>query len=191
KLLIEATLELFAAGLVVGIQDLGGAGLSCATSELASAGDGGMRIWLDRVPLRDSTLAPEEILMSESQERMMAVVEPHNVDRFLEICAKWEVPATVIGEVDTSGRLTVEWHGETVVDVPPRTVAHEGPVYQRPYARPAWQDKLQANTPDALPRPRGGDELRATLLRLAASPNLADKSWVTEQYDRYVLANTV
>src|SRR5690606_37240310 len=83
KLLIECTLELFAEGLITGIQDLGGAGLSCATSELASAGEGGMRIWLDRVPLRDSTLAPEEILMSESQERMMAVVEPDRVERFL------------------------------------------------------------------------------------------------------------
>ncbi|MDF2746861.1 MAG: purL, partial [Propionibacteriaceae bacterium] len=95
KLLIECTLELFAEELVTGIQDLGGAGLSCATSELASAGDGGMRVWLDRVPLRDSTLSPEEILMSESQERMMAVVEPAKVARFLEICEKWEVDATV------------------------------------------------------------------------------------------------
>jgi phosphoribosylformylglycinamidine synthase len=191
KLLIECTLELFAAGVVVGIQDLGGAGLSCATSELASAGEGGMRIWLDRVPLRDSSLAPEEILMSESQERMMAIVEPANVERFLAICAKWDVPATVIGEVDDSGRLTVEWRGEVVVDVPPRTVAHEGPVYHRPLARPAWQDSVQANTPDALPRPTTGEELRATLLRLAGSPNLCDRSWVTDQYDRYVLGRTV
>ena len=88
KLLIECTLELFAAGIVTGIQDLGGAGLSCATSELASAGDGGMHVELDRVPLRDSSLAPEEILMSESQERMMAVVEPEDVDRLLAICAQ-------------------------------------------------------------------------------------------------------
>ena len=95
KLLIECTLELFAAGLVAGIQDLGGAGLSCATSELASAGDGGMHVELDRVPLRDSSLAPEEILMSESQERMMAVVEPDDVEAFLAICAKWDVEAVV------------------------------------------------------------------------------------------------
>ena len=121
KLLIECTLELFAAGLVAGIQDLGGAGLSCATSELASAGDGGMHVELDLVPLRDSTLAPEEILMSESQERMMAVVEPGDVDAFLAICAKWEVDATVIGEVTDTGRLQIDWHGERVVDVPPRT----------------------------------------------------------------------
>jgi len=191
KLLIECTLELFAEDLVAGIQDLGGAGLSCATSELASAGDGGMHVWLDRVPLRDSTLAPEEILMSESQERMMAVVEPANVKRFLEICAKWDVEATVVGEVDDSGRLTVEWHGETIVDVPPRSVAHEGPTYQRPFTRPDWQDVLQADSADPLPRPKTGEELRETLLRLVASPNLCDKSWITDQYDRYVQGNTV
>ncbi|MGA8255604.1 MAG: AIR synthase-related protein, partial [Nocardioides sp.] len=118
KLLIECTLELFAAGVVAGIQDLGGAGLSCATSELASAGDGGMHVELDRVPLRDSTLAPEEILMSESQERMMAVVEPADVAAFLGICAKWDVEAVVIGEVTDTGRLHIDWHGERVVDVP-------------------------------------------------------------------------
>src|SRR5205814_8015175 len=99
KGLLECTLEIFAAGLVAGIQDLGGAGLSCATSELASAGDGGMHVELDRVPLRDSSLSPEEILMSESQERMMAVVEPRNVPAFLDICTKWDVRASVIGEV--------------------------------------------------------------------------------------------
>ncbi|MFT4009341.1 MAG: phosphoribosylformylglycinamidine synthase subunit PurL [Nocardioidaceae bacterium] len=188
KLLIECTLEIFAEQLVDGIQDLGGAGLSCATSELASAGDGGMRVWLDRVPLRDSTLVPEEILMSESQERMMAVVEPANVERFLKICQKWDVEASVIGEVTSSGRLEILWRDELVVDVPPRTVAHDGPVYERPYARPAWQDTLQADTASALPRP---SDLRATVLQLAASPNLCDKSWITDQYDRYVQGNTV
>jgi phosphoribosylformylglycinamidine synthase len=191
KVLIECCLELFDADLVVGIQDLGGAGLSCATSELASNGDGGMRVWLDRVPLRDATLRPEEILMSESQERMCAVVEPARLDAFLAICERWDVLATVIGEVDDTGRLTVEWHGETVVDVPPRTVAHEGPVYERPFARPSWQDTLQADDPSRLPRPGTGDELRATLLDLVGSPNLCDKGWVTDQYDRYVLGNTV
>jgi phosphoribosylformylglycinamidine synthase len=190
KLLIECTLEIFAEELVVGIQDLGGAGLSCATSELASAGDGGMHVWLDRVPLRDSTLAPEEILMSESQERMMAVVEPADVERFMAICEKWDVEAVVVGEVDDSGRLTIEWHGETVVDVPPRSVAHDGPTYRRPYARPTWQDGLQADDGATLARPATGEELRDTLLRLVASPNLCDKSWITDQYDRYVQGNT-
>ncbi len=191
KLLIECTLEIFAEDLVVGIQDLGGAGLSCATSELASAGDGGMHVWLDRVPLRDSTLAPEEILMSESQERMMAVVTPGNVDRFLELCAKWDVDATVVGEVTETGRLVIEWQGETVVDVPPRSVAHDGPTYRRPFARPVWQDGLQADGAAALPRPASGTELKETLLRLVASANLCDKSWITDQYDRYVQGNTV
>lgn len=191
KLLIECTLEIFAAGLVAGIQDLGGAGLSCATSELASAGDGGMHVELDRVPLRDSTLAPEEILMSESQERMMAVVEPQDVAAFLAICAKWDVEAVVVGEVTDTGRLHIDWHGERVVDVPPRSVAHDGPTYQRPFARPDWQDALQADGAEALARPSTGAELRDTLLRLVASPNLCDKSWITDQYDRYVRGNTV
>jgi phosphoribosylformylglycinamidine synthase subunit PurL len=191
KLLIECTLEIFAAGLITGIQDLGGAGLSCATSELASAGDGGMHIDLDLVPLRNTTLSPEEILMSESQERMMAIVEPEHVEDFLAICRKWDVLATVIGEVTAGDRLVIDWRGETVVDVPPRTVAHEGPVYQRPYERPEWQDQVQANGIDQLPRPAGGEELADTLLRLIGSPNLCEKSWVTDQYDRYVRGNSV
>ena len=129
--------------------------------------------------------------MSESQERMMAVVEPSDVDRFLTICARWEVEATVIGEVTTGDRLVIDWHGLTVVDVPPRTVAHDGPVYHRPYARPAGQDALQADGSRRLARPGNGPELREAVLRLIASPNLADKSWVTDQYDRYVRGNTV
>ncbi|GAB4067727.1 phosphoribosylformylglycinamidine synthase subunit PurL [Angustibacter speluncae] len=190
KVLIECCLDLFAAGVVEGIQDLGGAGLSCATSELASAGDGGMHVWLDRVPLRDSSLSPEEILMSESQERMMAVVRPERLEEFMAVTDRWDVLATVVGEVTTTGRLVVQWHGEDVVDVPPRTVAHEGPVYERPFARPDWLDGRQADTSAGLARPSTGDELRDTVLRMAAWPNLADKSWVTDQYDRYVMGGT-
>ncbi|KAJ1684528.1 hypothetical protein LUZ63_020283 [Rhynchospora breviuscula] len=191
KLLIECTLELFAAGVVAGIQDFGAAGISCATSELAAAGDGGMHVELDKVLLRDSTLSPEEILMSESQERMMAVVDPADAERFLEICARWDVEAAVIGEVTADDRLVVDWHGETVVDVDPRTVAHEGPVYERPVARPAYQDDLQADAAETLARPTTGDQLRATLLRLLGSENLCDRSWVTDQYDRYVRGGSV
>ncbi|WP_055545548.1 phosphoribosylformylglycinamidine synthase subunit PurL [Streptomyces sp. NBRC 110028] len=191
KLLIECTLEIFREDLVEGIQDLGGAGLSCATSELASAGSGGMRVELDTVPLRDSSLSPEEILMSESQERMCAIVTPEKADRFLEICEKWDVIATVIGEVTDGERLEIFWHGEQIVDVPPRTVAHEGPVYERPYARPDWQDTLQADDAGKLPRPATGDELREQVLRVISSPNQASKSWVTDQYDRFVQGNTV
>ncbi|MEY9849419.1 phosphoribosylformylglycinamidine synthase II [Streptacidiphilus sp. BW17] len=193
KLLIECTLEAFRAQLVVGIQDLGAAGLSCATSELASNGSGGMRCDLDDVPLRDATLTPEEILMSESQERMCAVVEPEKIEAFLAICEKWDVTATVIGEVTDGDRLEIFWHGEKIVDVAPRTVAHDGPVYERPYHRPSWQDALQADAPTAerLARPANGDELRAAVLQLVGSANQADKSWITSQYDQFVLGNTV
>ena len=191
KVLIECCLELYAAGLVIGIQDLGGAGLSCATSELASAGDGGMAVALDRVPLRAANMTPAEILSSESQERMCAVVSPDNVEAFMAVCRKWDVLATVIGEVTDGDRLTVTWYGETVVDVPPRTVAHEGPVYERPVQRPDTQDALNADTSERLPRPKTGDELRATLLAMVGSPHLCSRAFITEQYDRYVRGNTV
>ncbi|WP_407551711.1 phosphoribosylformylglycinamidine synthase subunit PurL [Streptomyces sp. Pv4-95] len=191
KLLIECTLEIFKEDLVDGIQDLGGAGLSCATSELASAGSGGMRVELDTVPLRDSSLSPEEILMSESQERMCAIVEPGKVDRFMEICEKWDVIATVIGEVTDGSQLEIFWHGEQIVDVPPRSVAHEGPTYQRPFARPDWQDALQADDAGKLARPANPEELRAQVLKLVGSPNQASKAWITDQYDRFVQGNTV
>ena len=191
KLLIECTLELFASGIVRGIQDFGAAGISCATSELAAAGDGGMHVELTKVPLRDSTLAPEEILMSESQERMMAVIAPEDEAVFYEICAKWDVEAATIGTVTGNGRLVIDWSGETIVDVDPRTVAHDGPVYERPYARPSWQDALQADGAEALARPTGAEEIRSQILQLVSSDNLCDKSWITDQYDRYVRGNTV
>lgn len=191
KLLIECTLEVLHAGLVEGIQDLGGAGISCATSELASNGEGGMHVWLDRVLLRDSTLSPEEILMSESQERMCAVVEPAKIDAFMAVCKKWDVEAVVIGEVNDSGRLTVEWHTEEIVNVPPRSVAHDGPVYERPYARPNWMDVRQASGPENLVRPKTAAEVKQTWLTMTGTPNLASKSWVTSQYDRYVMGNTI
>jgi phosphoribosylformylglycinamidine synthase len=122
---------------------------------------------------------------------MCAVVEPTKVDRFLEVCRKWDVLATVIGEVTDGDRLTVDWHGERIVDVPPRTVAHEGPVYERPMHRPADLDALQADDAARLPRPRTGAELQAHWLAVVSSPDGADKTWVTEQYDRYVRGNTV
>ncbi|NJP95569.1 phosphoribosylformylglycinamidine synthase subunit PurL [Nonomuraea sp. FMUSA5-5] len=188
KLLIECCLELYAADVVVGIQDLGAAGVSCATTELAAKGTGGMTVDLNLVPLRDPSLRPEEILMSESQERMMAVVRPGDIPAFMAICAKWDVPATVIGEVTDTGRLVMTWDGEVIVDIPPGTAADDGPVYERPFHEPAGQAALNADTPDRLERPA---DLRATLLKLLGSPNLASKAWVTDQYDRYVRSNTV
>jgi phosphoribosylformylglycinamidine synthase II len=190
KVLIECCLDLYAAHVVDGIQDLGAAGLSCATTELASNGDGGMRVWLDRVPLRDTSLRADEILMSESQERMMAVVKPGRLEDFTAIVERWDVEATVVGEVTDGKRLEIFWGAELIVDVPPRSVAHDGPVYNRPMARPAYLDALQANVPDDLARPSDGAGLKAALLALMASPNLCDKSFITDQYDRYVMGNT-
>jgi phosphoribosylformylglycinamidine synthase subunit PurL len=193
KLLIECCLELYSAGLVLGIQDLGAAGVACATTELAAGGGAGigMQVRLDAVPLRDASLGPAEILMSESQERMMAIAEPAGLDRFMSICARWDVEATVIGEVTGTGRLEMTWHGDVVVDIPPRSAADEGPVYQRPAARPPGQARLQADDPSRLARPGTGGELRAALLAMLGSPDAADKTWVTEQYDRYVRGETV
>jgi len=190
KLLVECCLELYAADLVEGIQDLGAAGVACATTELSAGGDGGMLVDMDAIPLRDPSLTPAEILMSESQERMMAVVRPERVEAFLAICRKWDVEATVIGEVTADDTLTMTWRGGTVVRIPPRTAA-DGPVYQRPLARPDGLDVLQADGPERLRRPADGPALRDTLLRLLGSPGLADKRWVTQQYDSLVRGNTV
>ncbi|MFJ7749691.1 phosphoribosylformylglycinamidine synthase subunit PurL [Arthrobacter sp. NPDC097144] len=189
KVLIECCLELFKSSVVEGIQDLGAAGISCATSELASNGDGGMHVELTKVLLRDPTLTPGEILMSESQERMMAVVTPENVEAFEAIMDKWNVEYSWLGEVTGSGRLIIDWDGETIVDVDPKTVAHEGPVYHRPFHRPEWQDKVQADT-FAETRPFGSEAIKSSILELMASPNMCDKSWVTNQFDRYVQGNT-
>jgi phosphoribosylformylglycinamidine synthase subunit PurL len=191
KVLIECCLDLYHSGLVVGIQDLGGAGLSCATSELAAAGDGGMRVDLDQVPLRAAGMNAAEILSSESQERMCAVVDPSKVDEFMKVCQKWDVTANVIGEVTDGENLEIYWQDELVVDVPPRTVAHHGPVYQRPVERPGEQDLIAADNANTLARPSTPDELRETILTMAASPNLCSRAWVTDQYDRYVRGNTV
>ena len=186
KVLIECCLELYQAGVVVGIQDLGGGGLSCATSELAAAGDGGMRVDLDAVPLRAENMTAAEILASESQERMCAVVAPENVDRFMEICAKWEVGAAVIGEVtDETDRLAVYHQGELVMDAPPSTI-DAGPVYERPYARPEWLDGVQAKA-----EVTKSDDLVGTWKQMVASPALCSRDFITQQYDRYVRGNTV
>jgi phosphoribosylformylglycinamidine synthase II len=197
KLLIESCLELYDAGLVSGIQDLGGAGLTCALTETAAAAGTGMRVWLERVPLREASMSPTEILASESQERMLRIDTPDTLDAVLKVAEKWGVWATAIGEVTaaaadgTPGRLVITWNDHVVVDVPPGSLADDGPVYHRPIREPNDVMLLQADRAETLPRPSTGDDLRATVLRMAASPNLCDKTWVTEQYDRYVLGNTI
>jgi phosphoribosylformylglycinamidine synthase len=121
---------------------------------------------------------------------MCAIVEPSKIDRFLEICRKWDVTVTVIGEVTDGDRLEITWHGELIVDVPPRTVAHDGPVYSRPLAEPAYIARVNAEVISPV-IPKTAQEIKAAILMMAATPNLADKSWVTNQYDRYVQGNTV
>ena len=193
KVLIECCLELYHAGVVAGIQDLGGAGISCATSELASNGGAGMRVDLEKVLKRDESLTPEEILMSESQERMMGIVPKKDLKAFVALVEKWEVEYSILGEVIDEGRLYINWHGEEIVNVPPRTVAHDGPVYHRPVAYPAWIDALNADTVVAAGLARANDnatEIAAQLVEVVSSPNQADKSWITDQYDHYVGGNT-
>ena len=187
KLLIEVCLELFDAGLVVGVQDLGGAGLTCALSETAAAGGVGLDVDLDAVHRRER-LDAAEVLVSESQERMLAVVEPERLDAVLEVAQRWGCAATVTGEVTGTGRLRCTTVGEVVVDLPPELLA-DGPVYERPLERPAGLDVLQADRAEDLPRPADAD-LADVLLRLVRSEHLASRRWVVEQYDRYVRGGT-
>jgi phosphoribosylformylglycinamidine synthase len=192
KVLIECCLELYAAGVVAGIQDLGGAGLSCATSELASNGRAGMKVQLKNVLLRDESLTPEEILMSESQERMMAIVPKKHLKAFTDIVNKHEVEFSVLGKVIRKPRLFINWGKEEIVNVPPRTVAHDGPVYERPVAYPTWIDNLNSSSviKSGLKRAQNSSELAAQVVQLISSPNQASKSWITDQYDHYVGGNT-
>ena len=185
KVLIECCLDLYHAGVVVGIQDLGGAGLACATSELAASGDGGMEVNLDNVPLRAQNMTAAEILASESQERMCAVVAPENVAKFREICEHWDVTCAEIGEVTEGNHLVIRHQGEIVVDAPAGTIADEAPEYDRPYARPEWQDELQ--------KYQGTDKrgLVESLQKLVSSPALCSRDFIMNQYDRYVRGNTV
>ncbi|SDD56780.1 phosphoribosylformylglycinamidine synthase subunit PurL [Glycomyces harbinensis] len=191
KLLIEVCLELFDAGLVVGVQDLGGAGLTCALSETAAAGDGGMHVDLELVPLRAEGMEPQDILASESQERMLLIVDPAKAEEVLARSRRWGLLATAIGTVTGTGRLVVDFHGQTVVDVPPKSLADEGPVYNRPFTEPNDLGLIAVDRAETLPRPATDEEIRQTVLDMAASPNLCDKSWITEQYDSSVFGNTV
>ena len=188
KILIEACLELIDRGLLVGLQDLGGAGLCCATSETASRGNVGMEVDLDAVPLREADMEPFEILTSESQERMFAIVEPGNVDEVVALCKKWGVPAVPIAKVTNGDSLVVKHHGVFVANVPARSLADEGPEYERPMHRPMWIDVLRKDDPLQLPAPA---DLGDALLKVLSSPNIASKRWVWRQYDYLVQHNTL
>ncbi|HEY7874710.1 MAG TPA: phosphoribosylformylglycinamidine synthase subunit PurL [Actinomycetota bacterium] len=187
KLLIEACLELLKSDLVVGIQDLGAGGIACPTSEMSAKAGTGMRVHVENVHRREPGMEPFEVMISESQERMMAVVEPARVDQVLAVCARWGLDANVIGEVTSTGRLEVMHEGERVADVPVDALAEDGPVYDRPLARPQWIEDLHARSPgDDAP----GD-LEKSLLALLGSPEIASKRWVWEQYDHMIFLGTV
>ena len=185
KRLIEACLQLLDESLVIGIQDLGGAGLTCATSETASRGGVGMDVDVTAVPRREPGMEAWEVMTSESQERMLAIVTPESLDRVVEVCRRWEVRAAVVGRVTDSGRLRIldGWDGPVLADVPAATLHEDAPLYDRPRSRPADLDERQGDDPARLPRPAdpGRDMLR--LLR--------DPAWVYRQYDHQLFLNTV
>lgn len=186
KKLIEACLELYERDLVVGIQDLGAAGLSCSTSEPAARAGTGMEVDLDRVHVRESDMTPAELLMSESQERMMAFVHPRLLDEVLAVATKWEIDASIVGEVKEGGHLRVFKDGELVADVPAASLSEDAPTYDRQVAQPSWQhelwaDSLQPEVPD----------IGESLLAMIADPSIGDPSWVYEQYDHMLFLNTV
>ena len=188
KLLLEACLEAMATGAIVGIQDMGAAGLACACSEMPARAGTGMEIEASRVPQRETGMTPYEIMLSESQERMLLVAARGREEEVRAIFAKWELDAVEIGTVTADGLLRVRFHGTVVAEVPVRALADEAPVYEKPTARPAWQDALAAFDP--LARPASPD-VAETLLALLGSPGIASKEWVYRQYDQQVGINSL
>ncbi len=186
KKLIEACLELYGRGLVVGVQDLGAAGLSCATSEPAGRAGVGMDVDLDAVHVRESGMTAPELLMSESQERMMAFVSPDRVDDVLAVASKWEIDSAVVGVVRAGDTLTVRHEGEVVAEVPAASLADDAPLYDRPLRRPEWLDTLWSSPARAL-----DEDPSEVLLRLLDDPGIGSTAWVHEQYDHMLFLNTV
>jgi len=187
KKLIEACLDLYDKGLVVAIQDLGAAGISCATSETAGNGGMGMDVDLDAVHLREPGMTPGEVLMSESQERMLAIVEPDKVDEVLAVAAKWEIDASAIGTVTQGPALRIYSQGDLVADVPAASLADDAPKYNRPSTRPNYLDEAWASEPEI---PASLDAARV-LCRLLDDPAIGDRSWISSQYDHMLFLNTV
>lgn len=192
KLLLEATLEVIASGSVVGIQDMGAAGITCSTCEMSAKGNAGMRIDADRVPMRETGMTPYEVLLSESQERMLIVCRPGYEEKLEAIFEKWDLHAVDIGEVTSTGNVEIYWHNELVADVPAHHLVLGGgaPVYIRETERPAYLDRTMAwNESDIEDLPER--DAQDALLRMLSAPNIASKRWVYEQYDTMVRTNTV
>ena len=188
KLLLEACLEVLDTGALVGIQDMGAAGLTCSTSEMGARGDVGIEIDVSLVPQRETGMTPYEIMLSESQERMLLVAQRGREAEVEQVFEKWDLHAVRIGEVTGDGRLRVMDHGEVVADIPNRQLADGAPLYNRPTERPAYLAEVQQLDVAALPAPA---ELSGTWLDLLGAPVIASKRWVYRQYDHMVRTNTV
>lgn len=186
KKLIEACLELYDRSLVVGVQDLGAAGLSCATSEPAGRAGVGMDVDLDSVHVRETGMTAPELLMSESQERMMAFVAPDKVDEVLAVADKWEIESAVVGTVRSGGTLTIRHEGEVVAEMPAASLADDAPLYDRPTKRPDWLDELRDTPQRPLDAP-----VSELLIELLDQPGIGSTAWVHEQYDHMLFLNTI
>ncbi|MDW8109014.1 MAG: phosphoribosylformylglycinamidine synthase subunit PurL [Candidatus Kryptonium sp.] len=190
KLLLEATLEAIETGYVVGIQDMGAAGITCSTSEMSARGKSGMEIDLDLVPVREKGMTAYEILLSESQERMLMVVQKGFEDKIIEIFKKWDLNASIIGHVTSDGMLKIKKDGKIVVNIPADSLVVGGgaPVYYRDSKEPEYLKKVRDFNPYEIPQP---SDLNEVFLKLISSPNIASKEWVYQQYDTMVRTNTV
>jgi len=188
KLLLEACLEAMQTGAVVGIQDMGAAGLTCSTCEMGGRGGVGVEIELDRVPQRETHMSSYEIMLSESQERMLLVAERGREEEVFRIFEKWGLDAVTIGRVTNDGKMRVLEHGTVVAEIPNEALTDDAPVYKRPLER--WEPPVEREMPESIKLARSGD-LTENLRRLLASPNICSKRWITEQYDSMVQTNTV
>jgi len=188
KLLLEACLEAMQTGAIVGIQDMGAAGLTCSTCEMGARGGTGVEIELDRVPQRETGMTPYEIMLSESQERMLLVAQKGREEEVFRIFQKWGLDAVEIGRVTSDARMRVLEHGEVVAEIPNAALTDDAPVYKRPLAR--WEPPVEREMPEFVKLGASGD-FSSQLKRLLASPNICSKRWVWQQYDHMVQTNTV
>jgi phosphoribosylformylglycinamidine synthase len=188
KLLLEACLELMANDLLVGIQDMGAAGLTSSSCEMASRAGNGIELDLTHVPRREPGMTPYELMLSESQERMLMVAKAGREEECINICRKWDLDVAVIGKVTGDGKLRVLDQGRIVAEIPAKALADDGPRYERPYSPPAYQDMLTNLNYDSIPDVK---DANAALLSLLSSPTIASKRWVYEQYDHMVRTNTI
>jgi phosphoribosylformylglycinamidine synthase len=188
KLLLEACLEAMRTGAIVGIQDMGAAGLTCSTCEMGARGSVGIEIELDRVPQRETGMTPYEIMLSESQERMLLVAQKGREQEVFRVFEKWGLDAVEVGKVTTDNKLRVRQHGELVAEIPNQALTDDAPVYKRPLAR--WEPPVPREMPERI-QFNGTTDLVRGLKQLLASPNICGKRWVWQQYDHMVQTNTV